>query len=144
MEKGTTELADTRSRFICVNRFCTSYYEPLLVTPTMYKVYDNLFIKKLWNLSESKISKSEKIVFIGYSLPEADYHIRSLLTKSLINKNCNEILVIEKKPDKNNADELRWQNNVKNRYESLFGKKLINFQPIGLEDLIIKWNNFIF
>ncbi len=143
-EKGATMLADTQSKFICVNRFCTSFYEPLLVTPTMLKIYKNSFLKKIWNISADLITEAEQIIFIGYSLPDADYHIRSMLTKSLIkNDNIKEILVIEKKPNKDDPKELEWQETVKKRYESLFGTKLINFQPIGLENLIKNWKNYI-
>lgn len=142
--KGATILADTQSKFICDNKFCTSFYKPLLVTPTMLKVYNNSFLKKIWDMSDSAISKADRLVFIGYSLPEADYHIRSLISKSLIkNANIDEILVIEKKPKKENHQELKWQENVKRRYNSLFGPNLINFQPIGLEDFINKWDDFI-
>jgi hypothetical protein len=61
--KGATALVGDRSKFLCVNPYCTSNYEPLIVTPTMLKVYENTFLQKLWILSENAISKANHLVF---------------------------------------------------------------------------------
>jgi len=43
-QKGVVRLAEDQNKYLCVNEYCTSNYESLLVTPTMLKVYDNLFL----------------------------------------------------------------------------------------------------
>ena len=132
--KGATQLARDHQKFICINRFCTSNYEPLIVTPTMLKVYDNSFLKELWGKSGKMISETDKLIFIGYFLHPADYHIRSLITKSLVKNGKNpDVLVIDQKPE---------DKEVKKRYQALFGKNKVNFQPIELEGLLNDWNKF--
>jgi hypothetical protein len=139
--KGATALVGDRSKFLCVNPYCTSNYEPLIVTPTMLKVYENTFLQKLWILSENAISKANHLVFIGYSLPEADYHIRSLLIKALVKNNKNpQVLVIVKNPQ--NDKEKQEIEMVKIKYKALFGKEWNNFHPIGLEVFLNEWDAF--
>jgi NAD-dependent SIR2 family protein deacetylase len=141
--KGATSLAEDQNRFLCVDPYCTSTYEPLLVTPTMLKIYDNSFLQKLWDLSEKIISESDIIVFIGYSLPEADYHIRCLLTKAMTKDKSRDhrIVVIEKNPT--GAKEKELISGVGNRYKLLFGEEKVVFRPIDLEGLLNEWDNII-
>jgi hypothetical protein len=56
---------------------------PLLIAPTWVKLYDNPWLVQVWTKAESILRQSEKVVFIGYSLPDSDVHIRYLLLKSL-------------------------------------------------------------
>ncbi len=140
-EKGIIDHVESESKILCVNPYCTSSYEPLLVTPTMLKVYDNSFLRKLWQLSEDKVSEAHKLVFIGYSLSDADYHIRSLLTKALVNnEKIEQIMVVVKKPD--NDEERKLNQSVKNKYERLFGEHRVNFQDIGSDGFLNKWDVF--
>lgn len=142
LRKGTTDLAADQSMYICENRFCTSNYEPLIVTPTMLKVYDNDYIQNLWKESEKKIADSDQLVFIGYSLPEADYHLRSMIVRGLVkNEKRPKLLIIDKKPEK--SEEIQWSKNVENRYKLLFGTQNIDFKPIGLSGLLKDWEKLI-
>ncbi|MDG6228702.1 MAG: SIR2 family protein [Candidatus Thermoplasmatota archaeon] len=139
--KGANELAGDHDKFICVNRFCTSNYQPLIVTPTMLKLYDNSFLQQLWVEAERTLSKSDEIIFIGYSLDPADHHIRSLLTKALINNSNNpRIVAIDKKPDKNDQADIQRINEVHQRYTTLFGKDRVDFRPIGLSNFLKSWD----
>lgn len=140
-KKEATALIADQSKFLCANPYCTSNYEPLIVTPTMLKVYDNTFLQKLWALSENTISEANHLVFIGYSLPEADYHIRSLLVKALVKNNGNPRVLVIVKNYKNDKEKTEIEE-VKTKYEALFGKKRIDFQPIGLESFLDIWDKF--
>lgn len=141
-EKGIIKYLEKYNKFFCVNPYCTSNYEPLIVTPTMLKVYDNTFLQQLWDLSEEKLSEANKLIFIGYSLTEADYHIRSLLTKALANnKNKDiQIIVVTKHPE--GEKEKKSSRLTKKKYAQLFGKKRVNFQPIGLNCFLKLWDDF--
>lgn len=142
LRKGTTDLAADQSRYICANRDCTSNYEPLIVTPTMLKVYDNDYIHQLWKESEQKIADSDELVFIGYSLPEADYHLRSMIVRGLVkNENKPKLLIIDKNPEK--PHEVRWSQNVEKRYKLLFGTQNVDFKTIGLSGLLEEWDKLI-
>ena len=81
-EKGGVDQMGREEKLMCLNPYCTEMYEPLIVTPTMYKIYDNPFISKSWALAEAAIAGSSELIFIGYSLQEADFHLRSMLIKA--------------------------------------------------------------
>ncbi len=97
----------------CINRNCTGKYEDLTVTPTYYKSYDNPFLKGIWRRVEQAISCAEQVIFVGYSLPEADMEIKCLLLRGIArNARCPEISAVD----------LDKSGKIERRYEELFGK----------------------
>lgn len=119
-KKGAAEYLNKEYELLCLNTYCTSHYEPLIVTPTKFKIYENRILNEIWEISRYCISKADEIVFIGYSLPEADTEIRCLI---LIGLN-----MAEKKPKITFVDKVGESNDVDN-YKSLFGK--VKYMPVG-------------
>lgn len=79
----------------------------LIQVPSHIKLYNNFIFNKLYDEAGFIIRGAKKIVFIGYSFPEADVHIRALVKRNL--NPFNEIIVI----NKSSAEDLIY------RYESL-------------------------
>jgi len=52
----------------------------------------------IWQRAERALRDAGKVVFIGYSLPDADYHIKYLLQKALYRMPRPEIVVVDLKP----------------------------------------------
>src|SRR5208283_56264 len=50
---------------------------------TFSKVFDLPHIRGTWQNAFVELREAEKVVFIGYSLPDADYHFRTLLRRSV-------------------------------------------------------------
>lgn len=130
-EEGTISVL---TGLYCYNEYCTNRYESLLITPTMYKSYENRFIKEIWGSAEKELTEADNLVFIGYALKDEDYHIRCLLMKALLNKSdpYKEIIVIEKGPSKNSekeAKDKRTLEDLKNKYRDLYGE--VDFRPVG-------------
>jgi len=119
-QKGVAEYINKEYELLCFNKFCTSHYEPLIVTPTKFKAYENRLLNKIWGISQECISKADELVFIGYSLPEADTEIRCLL--------LNGINMAEKKPKITFVDRPERSNDV-DSYKRLFGE--VNYMPVG-------------
>ena len=115
--------------YYCHNPHCTNNYEPLLITPTMFKNYENRFIKETWDCAEKELIGAENLVFIGYALKEEDYQIRCLLMKALLNKKkpYKKITIIEKKAEGN--EDAMYLSDVKKKYSDLYGD--IQFDAIG-------------
>lgn len=62
--------------------------EPLIIPPTYFKSMGNFYIQKIWREVDSSLRDAQNIFLCGYSLPEADIHIKYLLKKAeLFNKN---------------------------------------------------------
>jgi hypothetical protein len=55
----------------------------VLITPTFLKDLNNLYLKNIWHNAFIDITEAEKIVFIGYSFPDADFEMRYLLKKAV-------------------------------------------------------------
>lgn len=59
------------------------FLEPFIITPTYAKVFDQPHIQTTWHNAYVELREAAKIVFIGYSVPEADYHFRTLLRRAI-------------------------------------------------------------
>lgn len=88
-----------------------------LMLPTFLKDLNNIQIKLIWQNAAIELSEASKIVFIGYSLPAADFEIRQLLSR-YIRKNAKIEVIVH--PQYASAEEI-------NRYKLFFGKRNINF-----------------
>lgn len=63
---------------------CSSpHLQPVLVTPTILKSYDIPDLSQIWNEAFQTISEAEKVVFIGYSLPPADFAIIERIKRAI-------------------------------------------------------------
>jgi hypothetical protein len=67
-------------------RHCTKHDVPVklrssLVMPTFLKDLSNFQIKLVWQNAGVEIMEADKLVFIGYSLPQADFEFRNLLSR---------------------------------------------------------------
>jgi NAD-dependent SIR2 family protein deacetylase len=70
---------------------CKTKYEPLLITPSMIKRYDNHFLRQIWSSAEESIRKAHRLVIIGYSLSNADYYIKYIINRAVaLNQNKND------------------------------------------------------
>jgi len=79
----------------------------LIQVPTHIRANNNYIFHKLYDEATFLVGNAKKLVFIGYSFPEADVHIRALVRKSFAED--GEIIVI----NKSRAKDLR------HRYEAL-------------------------
>jgi hypothetical protein len=60
-----------------------SILEPFIITPTFTKVFDLPHIQTTWHNAFVELREATDVVFIGYSLPAADYHFRTLLRRAI-------------------------------------------------------------
>lgn len=90
-------------------RLCGGRLEALIIPPTPLKVAPSPFLSALWKKAEWELTQAREIVFIGYSLSEADANIRYLLFRSFFGY-APEVKVVL-----NRADAV-----VRGRYERLF------------------------
>jgi NAD-dependent SIR2 family protein deacetylase len=101
-------------------RECKGKVVPIIVPPTYFKVMSNHFLEQIWYKSDELLRTAKRIIFCGYSFPEADIHIKYLLKRAeLYNRNGFEVYVINQHPAKpKEASE-----NEAKRYERFFKNK---------------------
>lgn len=111
-----------------------NFKDNLIIPPTWNKT-SNEKIKGAWQLAHQLLTETNRIVFIGYSLPQTDSYIKYLLINAIKeNENLKRIEVIN--PDDN-------QKSTQKRYYSFFDqnlekKQMFEYIPMKFEDWVEK------
>lgn len=100
-----------------------------LIMPTFLKDLSNPQYKLIWQNAGIELSESQNIVFIGYSLPAADFEMRQLLSRMI--RDDAKIAVVDYGKDD-------WENikSMKLRYQTFFGNRPIEFYLDGSKNFI--------
>ncbi len=121
----------------CRNRpKCDGFVNPILITPTYIKDYENPHINKVWSMAESKMKEADRVVIIGYSLPTDDVEVAMLLKRGLDHMQREKITIVEyvegddKKPAKKRTPIDKHPTGI--RFRTLFGKNL-DWQTTGFQ-----------
>lgn len=89
-----------------------------LIMPTFIKNLSNAQYKLVWHNAALELSEASKVVFIGYSLPSADFEIRQLLAR-MVRPNASIEVV-----DKGDSLDDRKIIDLKSKYETFFGRHI--------------------
>ncbi len=102
-----------------------------LIMPTFLKDLNNVQLKLMWQNAGIELSEANKIVFMGYSFPAADFELRQLLARSI--RHIAKIEFVLRPEDKpiNDIDE-----SPQKRYENFFGKRIVEPHYEGVEEYI--------
>jgi hypothetical protein len=119
------------SRRTC--RHCDKYGEkPLLhgtlLMPTFLKDLSNFQLKLVWQNAGVEIMEADRLVFIGYSLPFADFEFRQLISR-MVKKSAEIVSVLYKDPGFTEAKE---------RYETFFSGHSVEIIDEGASDYVRK------
>lgn len=99
---------------------CRSNVVPIIVPPTFFKVMSNHFLEQIWYKTDELLRTAKRIIFCGYSFPDADIHIRYLLKRAeLYNHRGFQVYVINHHRSKS----LKEAQNEANRYKRFFKNK---------------------
>ena len=83
----------------------------------------------MWQNAGIELSEASKIVFIGYSLPQADFEMRQLLSRMVRNNAAIEVVDYGNETDPKIID-------LKKRYEVFFGNRKPKFYLNGASEYI--------
>lgn len=99
-----------------------------LIMPTFIKDLSNPQYKIIWQNAGIEISEAEKLVFIGYSLPSADFEMRQLLSR--MTRKTAEIIVVDY------CDDADRQRNVEAHWRKFFGNRKFTFHFEGARSFV--------
>ena len=111
---------------------CGTELRPLLIAPTHLKDYRNPHLMQVWYEAERVLREANRVIFIGYSLPDDDLEVVYLLKRGLSHLAPLQITVVEY--DTENSP-LR-QHEVGRRYRALFGD--VDWHPEGLDQWLVQ------
>lgn len=120
-EKSAVRLPQQVHRIPCPK--CEEPRVPLIVPPTFFKVMSNYFLQSIWKAAEEQLKQAERIIFCGYSFPDADIHIKYLIKRAEMNRRGLPFQVyIVNRPNEEPVD--GWDNpDERNRYIRFFSQK---------------------
>ena len=95
--------------------------EPLLISPTFLKELKDTHIQMIWHNAYVDLCEAKEVVFIGYSLPEADYHVRTLLKRAIRRDAKLTAVLIEQDTPPANCPPHIQDKYAASRYRAFFG-----------------------
>lgn len=102
-----------------------------IITPTMMKSINSQLYNNLWSAARRDLRAAEKVTFIGYSLPTADFELRYLLHQSIpAGIPIDVVLYHDDDPDQTEKENLKKLLPEK-RYRDLFAKNELSFYYDG-------------
>lgn len=66
-------------------------FTPAIIPPTYAKLARKSWLVKIWNSTFNVLKSAKKIIFIGYSMPESDGFIKSLIHGAMASRNCTTL-----------------------------------------------------
>lgn len=98
---------------------CGEKVTPLLIPPTWNKQLGLPYFKNVWHSAFEEIKSANKIIIIGYSLPETDIYFRHFLSLSLKDNNrLRKIIVVDPNKQIRNKYNSFLESNFYRRYFS--------------------------
>jgi hypothetical protein len=122
-EKGVLRIFYEEETAVCLR--CRLPYQALIITPSLLKDYANGLLLQVWRNAEERITRTDRVVFIGYSLADADVEIKCMIKRATYNGWSQRgrrptVTVVDREGAGIEAEE---------RYRRLFGE--IEYLPIG-------------
>jgi len=70
----------------CLCRKCKTLAVPIVIPPTYFKALSNFHLRQIWDRADKELSHANRIIFCGYSFPDADVHVKYLLKRAEMNR----------------------------------------------------------
>lgn len=129
-EKGVMRIKWEPEQTVCEQ--CGTPRSPIVIPPTFFKVMANLALRQIWNVAEQACMTAKRLVFCGYSFPDADVHVRYLLKRSELNGQRTPEVFIVNHHDGKSAET---SESEANRYARFFVNKAnIHYTDISFEE----------
>jgi hypothetical protein len=115
---------------------------PLIVPPVYNKDFGQNVFRDLWRNCVAALSTASKVIFLGYSLPEADLHARFILRCGFHNQVEGELLSGGKRSSPTGKSEVVIVNpdqGAARRIEASVGNDIrCNWQPLPVSKWVEK------
>ncbi|MGQ4873999.1 MAG: hypothetical protein ACP6IY_08010 [Promethearchaeia archaeon] len=120
---------------------CGSITSPLIVTPTFFKEFNNIVLRMILLNLEYHLRDVKNLVFIGYSFPEADVHLKYLFKRAQQFEGYDKIILVNKRSDKENNKENNEKNNKESDEKNYYYNVASSFPGVKIVDLTDEYND---
>jgi len=66
--------------------YCGTMREPIIIAPTYYKDFKSPYLSIVWNRAAWALKDCAHLIFCGYSLADADMHVKYLVKQAQLNR----------------------------------------------------------
>ena len=112
----------------CANHSHQSTLRGTLVMPTFLKDLSNFQLKLVWQNAGVELMEARHLVFIGYSLPQADFEFRQLLSRMVHKKAKIDVVLYD---DGTPNGTKKYQDECQ-RFTQFFSGHKVDFEPGGV------------
>ncbi|HEV7404748.1 MAG TPA: hypothetical protein VGO11_17535 [Chthoniobacteraceae bacterium] len=116
----------------CFRHHIKARLQGSLVMPTFLKDLSNFQIKLIWQNAGVELMEADKLVFVGYSLPHADFEFKQLLARMVRDDAELEVVLYHS----NKAASKRSYEQEVDRYKQFFGTRKITSRGDGVEKFV--------
>ena len=129
-EKGVMKLKWEPHEAVCER--CGTPRSPIVIPPTYFKVFSNLHLRRIWDAAEKACFDARRLVFCGYSFPDADVHVRYLLKRvERLRGSTPEVFIVNHHAGKS-PEVARWEHE---RYLRFFvDKSCVHYTDVSFEE----------
>lgn len=129
-QKGVMKLKWEPHEAVCER--CSTPRSPVVIPPTFFKVLSNLHLRQIWDAAERACLRAKRLVFCGYSFPDADVHVRYLLKRvERLRESTPEVFVVNNHAGK--SPEIAKEEAI--RYQRFFvNKAAVHFTDVSFEE----------
>ena len=75
---------------------CKAKNSAIIIPPTFFKGLDNILLRNILINLENHLKEVQNLIFIGYSFPEADLHLKYVFKKAQLFEGFKKIILIDK------------------------------------------------
>ncbi|MEO5984376.1 MAG: SIR2 family protein [Ferruginibacter sp.] len=61
---------------------CTAILAPIVIPPSYFKALTNIHLHTIWNRTEQMLREADRLIFCGYSFPDADLQFKYILKRA--------------------------------------------------------------
>ncbi len=110
-----------------------------LIMPTFLKNLNNVQNKLIWQNAGIELSEADKVVFLGYSLPQADFEFKQLLSR-MIRKDAKieAVLVPRDNPEVYEENDSGRYQTAGYRFQNFFSGRNIDISYDGVDEYVRK------
>lgn len=106
-----------------------------LITPTFLKNLNNVQNKLIWQNAGVELAEASKIVFLGYSLPHADFEFKQLLSR-MVRPNAKIEVVLRSADNPEKIDGNAKYSTAGYRFQNFFSGREVNIIYDGVKKYI--------
>lgn len=94
---------------------CGSNCTPIIIPPTFFKEFHNILLTNILNSLENHLHNVKNLIFIGYSFPDADLHLKYIFKKAQLIGKFQKIILINKE-----GKDKSWLFNIERFFPNVF------------------------